>query len=87
MAIASPAHFADNCCEPARTRQRLSGPASFILKLPTFSVIFCALAVVGLLAAALWISQRREWSCEELENWLDDSEKRTCFLFECCRHA
>jgi len=46
MAIASPAHFADNCCEPAK-RQRLPGPASLIPKLPTFSVIFCALAVVG----------------------------------------
>jgi len=46
MAIASPAHFADNCCEPAK-RQRLPGPASLIPQLPTFSVIFCALAVVG----------------------------------------
>ena len=47
MAIAGPAYFADNCCEPARTRQRLPGLASLVPKLLTFSVVFCALAVAG----------------------------------------
>ena len=47
MAIAGPAHLADNCCESAKTRLRLPRPASLIAKLPTFSVIFCALAVAG----------------------------------------
>jgi hypothetical protein len=45
MAIAGPAHFADNCCESAKLR--LLRPASLIPKLPAFSVIFCALAVAG----------------------------------------
>jgi hypothetical protein len=47
MAIAGPAHFADNCCEVAKARLRLPGPASLIPKLLTVSVVFCALAVAG----------------------------------------
>jgi hypothetical protein len=47
MAIAGPAHFADDGCESAKTRLRLPRPASWIPKLPAFSVIFCALAVAG----------------------------------------
>jgi hypothetical protein len=47
MAIAGPAYCADNCCESAKARPRLPGPASSIPKPLAFSVIFCALAVAG----------------------------------------
>jgi hypothetical protein len=48
MAIAGPAHFADNGCESVKTRLRLPGPASLIPKLPTVvSAVFCVLAVAG----------------------------------------
>src|SRR5215211_5597937 len=47
MAIAGPAHLADNCCESVKTRLRLPGPASFVAKLLTVSVVFCAMAVAG----------------------------------------
>jgi hypothetical protein len=47
MAIAGPAHLADNCCESVKTRLRLPSPASFVPKLLTVSVVFCALAVAG----------------------------------------
>jgi hypothetical protein len=49
MAIAGPAHYADNCCESAKTRLRLRLPglASFVPKLLTISVVFCAMAVAG----------------------------------------
>jgi hypothetical protein len=47
MAIAGPAHYADNCCESAKTRLRLPGLASLVPKLLTISVIFCAMAVAG----------------------------------------
>ena len=47
MAIAGPAHPADNGCESTKARPRLSRPASLIPRIPTFSVIFCALAVAG----------------------------------------
>jgi hypothetical protein len=45
VAIASPAHYADNCCESAK--MRLPGLASFVTKLLTISVVFCAMAVAG----------------------------------------
>ena len=48
MAIAGPAHLADNCCESVKTRLRLPGPASLIPKLSTVvSAVFCVLAVAG----------------------------------------
>jgi hypothetical protein len=45
MAIADPVHCADTCCESAKTR--LQRPASFVPKLLTIPVVFCALAVAG----------------------------------------
>jgi len=47
MAIAGPAHYADNCCESAKTRLRLPGLASCAPKLLTISVVLCAVAVAG----------------------------------------
>src|SRR6267154_3645491 len=47
MAIAGPAHSADNCSESANTRLRLPSRASLIPKLLTISVVFCALTVGG----------------------------------------
>jgi hypothetical protein len=47
MAIADPAHCADNCCESAKTRLRLPRPASFVPRLLTVPVVFCALAITG----------------------------------------
>ena len=47
MAIAGPAHCADNCCESANRRLQLPGLASFAPKLLTISVILCATAVAG----------------------------------------
>jgi hypothetical protein len=47
MAVAGPAHDADNCCGSAATWLRSAGPASFASKLLTISVVFCAMAVAG----------------------------------------
>lgn len=47
MAIAGPAHWADKCCEAARTRLRPAGRASSIPKRLVVSVVFCAVAVAG----------------------------------------
>ena len=47
MAIAGPAHWADKCCEAARTRLRQADRASSIPKGLAVSVLFCAVAVAG----------------------------------------
>jgi hypothetical protein len=47
MGIAGSVHYADNSCESASPRPRLPGFASFVQKLLTVSVIFCAMAVAG----------------------------------------
>ena len=47
MAIAGPAHHADNCRESAKIRLRLPGLASFAPKLLTIPVVFWAMAVAG----------------------------------------
>jgi hypothetical protein len=48
MAIAGPAHFADNGCESAESRLLMPGLASFVARrLLTLSVAFCAMAVAG----------------------------------------
>jgi hypothetical protein len=47
MAIAHPAHCADDCCELAKPRLRLSGLLSLLPKLPTISVVVLALGLAG----------------------------------------
>jgi len=47
MAIAHPAHCADDCCELAKSRLRRNGRLSLPPKLPTISVIVLALGLAG----------------------------------------
>lgn len=47
MAIAGPAHYADDCCESAKTRLWMLGLASFAPRLLTISVVFSAMTVAG----------------------------------------
>lgn len=47
MAMAQPAHGADDCCELVKTQLRLNGPLSLRPKLPTISVIVLAMGLAG----------------------------------------
>ena len=47
MAMAHPAHGADDCCELVKTQLRLNGPLSLRPKLPTISVIVLAMGLAG----------------------------------------